>query len=64
MMDIQGRDRPEQNYFFLARFFAFGVNGAGGDASKRLSALSARFSAASSTGGRASFLRFSIRGRG
>jgi hypothetical protein len=50
-----GSDRPVG---YLARFFdffAFGVNGAGGEVSKRLSALSARFKASALTGGRASF---------
>lgn len=61
-MDIYGSDRPVHNYFFLTRFFCFGVNGAGGEASRRRSVSSARLSAASDTSGSASFLRSFICG--
>jgi len=48
------RARSGPVYFLLGRFFGFGVNGAGGDVSNRLSASSASFSAAPSTEGSAS----------
>ena len=59
MTDIRFSDRLE-GYFFLTCFFAFGVNGAGGEVSMRRSASSARFNAAASTGGSASLFNFSI----
>lgn len=62
MLDILCSDRPENYFRFLTCFFAFGVNGAGGDESMRRSASSARFKSASDTGGRASFRDFSICG--
>lgn len=76
MVNMYGCDKPVSGGRYLAaflgqrtcaglRFFAFGVKGAGGEVSKRLSASSARFNAASSTGGRASFFGGAfISGRG
>lgn len=61
-MDYQHSYRPDQPRF-LAGFFAFGVNGAGGEVNKRLSASSARLNASGSTRlGKASFLRSLICG--
>lgn len=63
-MNIYSSDRPEKNYlaaFFgqrtCAGFFAFGVNGAGGEVSKRRRVSSARFSASALTGGMSSACR-------
>ena len=61
MKDLTGRDRPV--YFFLTRFFAFGVNGAGGEDNMRRRVSSVRLSAASSIGGSVSFFG-SIRASG
>ena len=62
MKSVSGSDRPVNYFRFLTSFFGFGVKGAGGEDSKRLSVSSARFNAAASTGGRASFRVFSICG--
>ena len=54
MSMITKRARSGSVYFPLGRFFGFGVNGAGGDASSRRSASSVRLSAATSTCGNTS----------